>query len=176
MSLGRAMSCALLLLLSAISVAAQSSPRTLLVTNGLLSETTYGTGNPWLIFHDEILNFEGLKLPNIERGLTCRSNTDFSARWHFTNGFPVPNSGDVFGPIPFIQVLTGAGAVPSIAQLALTFSKEPNYTHSNGLFTCRLNGNEEGSIPVGVYVRGEGRSYSSFVDHTSLLQNNKTST
>ena len=127
------------------------------------SRTTANTGQPWLLFYDEMVNIGGALLYSFRFGLVCRSNRAFTAGWHFTNGDPVTTfstSVDIFGPMPFLQIRTDQGAVPSIAQLALTQSIEPDYTNSSGLFTCRLNGSEEGgSIPVGLYLRGGGEGY-----------------
>ena len=123
------------------------------------SRTISNTGQPWLFFYDEMVNIGGALLYSFRFGLVCRSNRTFTAGWHFTNGDPVTTfskGGDIFGPIPFLQIRTDQGAVPSTAQLALSQYIEPDYTHSIGLFTCRLNGSEEGSISVGLYLRGGG--------------------
>ena len=124
------------------------------VTHRVGTGTASTTGQPWLFFHDEMIYVDRAALSDIQYGLVCRSNRTFTVGWHFTNGEPVPsNLSDL---IPFLQQLTDKGAIPSLAQLALTYPREPDYTHSNGLFTCRLNGSEEGSVPVGLYVRGGG--------------------
>ena len=135
------------------------------VTHTVDSNTTSTTGQPWLFFHDEMIDVGGAVLSNIGHGLVCRSYTAFTVGWHFTNGDPVPRfTSGVFGPIPFSQQLTDKKTVPSIARLIRTSPREPDYTHSNGLFTCRLNGSEDGSISVGLYVRGGGEGCGPVMD------------
>ena len=112
--------------------------------------------SPWLIFHDEIGSLQTLG-SNIKRDLACQSDTAYPTGWHLTSGelilkILVPTALYSYSQSPFIQITTS----PNIARLARIFPSRPDYTYANGLFTCRLNGIEEGSIPIGIYQRGEG--------------------
>ena len=98
---------------------------------------------PRLLYHDEI--------PTSlirEDALRCISA---GASWHFPNGSLVDELSDTIDKY-FTQRMLSAESRLS-RNIAAPVPTEDDL---NGLWTCRLRGNEAGAIPIGIYQRGGG--------------------
>ena len=96
------------------------------------------TNPPIAIFLDEVPDVANTPSP------LCRSR----ARWHFPNGDPVSTM--VGGR--FAQQL---GTDSSVLVRFVNASEVTDHTFS-GLWSCRLEGDESGAVPLGIYSRGRG--------------------
>ena len=98
---------------------------------------------PLLVYHDEITAFNG------GGTLICQSETLMQG-WHFPNG----NSVNMASPdIGGFQQFTARTATVLYRNQDMPLTAN---TSLNGLWSCRLNGDESGAIPVGIYSRGGG--------------------
>ena len=96
-----------------------------------------------LLYHDEI--------PTSiirEDALRCISA---GASWHFPNGSLVDEISDTIDIYFTQQTLSAESRL-----LRATEAPVPTEDDLNGLWTCRLHGNEAGAIPLGIYQRGGG--------------------
>ena len=97
-----------------------------------------------LLYHDEI--------PTSiirEDALRCISA---GASWHFPNGSLVDEFSGLMGNYFTQRMLsTDSRLQRNIA------APVPTEDDLNGLWTCRLRGNETGAIPLGIYQRGRGK-------------------
>ena len=101
-----------------------------------------------LLYHDEIPTSQAM-----EDALRCISA---GASWHFPNGSLVDELRDNTDKY-FQQLMLSADSRLSRNILAPV----PTEDNLNGLWTCRLRGNETGAIPLGIYQRG-GSKHSIF--------------
>ena len=98
---------------------------------------------PTLVYHDEVPR-------SVSSMVICRSAV---ALWHFPNG----NSVDQFDATSnedFLQLLvisTGTSRLIRHREVSALTN-----TSLNGLWSCRLNGDESGAISVGIYSSGGG--------------------
>ena len=98
---------------------------------------------PRLLYHDEI--------PTsllTQDALRCISA---GASWHFPNGSLVDELSST-SDIYFQQLMLSAESRLNLNPAAPV----PTEDDLNGLWTCRLRGNEAGAIPLGIYQRGGG--------------------
>ena len=111
--------------------------------------------DPVLIYQDEIIRDDRTNVlaTPLDGTLICRSENQSRVGWHFANGRALSTSSDFH----FRQRRTGAGVTPSVSRLS---TNRPNQVDTralaNGLWTCRLNRNVIGAVPLGIYVRGGG--------------------
>ena len=109
---------------------------------------------PVLIYQDELV-VDDHATPTRNGTLTCTSQDQHRVGWHLPGGTAIHE--DATGD--FRQIRTGSGVTPSVSRLSADredVSRDDATT--NGLWTCRLNGNATvpTSIPVGIYGRGRG--------------------
>ena len=115
-----------------------------------MSVIRVGTGitSPVLIYQDEVP--EEISSNPRSQSLFCESSGT-GVSWHFPSGssvdqFSFPSSED------FLQLIR-----PMDTQLLRNSMSALTNTSLNGLWSCRLNGDESGAIPVGIYSRGGGK-------------------
>ncbi len=124
---------------------------------------TISQSHPVLIYHHEVrVIFNGQNfiphetVPTLgdagSRALVCRSETRHRVAWYLTDGVIVNSTGSP----DFFQHRTLAEETPSITRLLRYGNNSVPSASHNGLWTCRLNGDSSGSIPVGLYQRGGG--------------------
>ena len=105
---------------------------------------------PRLLYHDEI------PTTALEQdALRCISA---GASWHFPNGSLVDEFSGT-SDIYFQQLMLSADSRLS-RNIAAPVPTEDDL---NGLWTCRLRGNETGAIPLGIYQRGGGNDIAHYV-------------
>ncbi len=112
---------------------------------------------PALIFHDELLFSTGSETvgdPNRAGALICRSEDDAQAGWHFPNDLAVDDFSDSRISY-FQQIRTGNTVTPSISRLLRTSSDPVSTTSASGYWNCRVNGDRNYDIEIGIYNRGE---------------------
>ena len=93
-----------------------------------------------LIYHDEVSTIAG------DSPLSCLERNQ--ASWYFPNGTIVDTFGRMdryFGQLVSVLLLRNPNA---------NVGAPTGNDSSNGLWTCRLNGDENGAIPIGLYHRG----------------------
>ena len=100
---------------------------------------------PRLLYHDEI----PASLVR-DDALRCISA---GTSWHFPNGSLVDEFSDTSDKY-FQQIMLSADSRLNRNILAPV----PTEDDLNGLWTCRLRGNEAGVIPIGIYQRGRGEN------------------
>ena len=98
---------------------------------------------PRLLYHDEIPTSLAR-----DDALRCISA---GASWHFPNGSLVDEFSGT-SDIYFQQIMLSAESRLNLNPAAPV----PTEDDLNGLWTCRLRGNEAGAIPLGIYQRGGG--------------------
>ena len=112
---------------------------------------------PVLIYQDEIIpdNRDNVETdPPLDGTLICRHETQAQVGWHFANGQALS---DTSTTNHFRQRRTGTTATPSVSRLTTNRPNQPfENIIGNGLCTCRLDGDFNSAIPVGIYIRGEG--------------------
>ena len=112
-----------------------------------------------LIFQDELVRDDRTNVVDtpMDGTLICRSENQAQAGWHFANGVglhPLSTTNH------FRQRRTSTSATPSVTRLTTNRPDEAlTSTANNGLWTCRLNGELRGAVPVGIYARGGGGKY-----------------
>ena len=94
---------------------------------------------PVLIYHDEIPLAVGTS-----NSLICRSSANTGVAWHLMDGTTVRAVG------VFNQAISSSGMT---SQLQHSRDNDESTAGHNGLWSCRLNGNAESAIPVGLYQR-----------------------
>ena len=105
---------------------------------------------PVLIYHDEI---------RIPHDLLCLSSANNGVAWHLTDRTTV-HVGLLLGS--FYQTISGLRS--HLLRFGVSNVSTANH---NGLWSCRLNGDAESAIPVGLYQRG--REYYSLLAHIKVL-------
>ena len=107
---------------------------------------------PVLIYQDElVVDNSDIDATPVRNGtLICRAN-QAQVRWHLPNGDAVSttSTGDI------MQTRTSSIATPSVSRLSTNnedVSRDDNI--SNGLWTCRLDGNGTDPTPVSVGIYG----------------------
>ena len=111
---------------------------------------------PVLIYQDELIDDRSSPTASPNNGiLICTSQDHHRVGWHLPGADSISEAatGD------FKQTRTGSGVTPSVSRLSVNkkdVSRDDAIT--NGLWTCRLNGNFRAPvpIPVGIYDRGRG--------------------
>ena len=98
-----------------------------------------------LLYHDEIPTSLAM-----DDALRCISA---GASWHFPNGSlvdDVSNTRDTY----FVQrILSAESRLTRLTESAVATGDDVN-----GLWTCRLRGNETGAVPLAIYQRGRGKN------------------
>ena len=113
---------------------------------------------PVLIYQDELVvdnRASPTATPTRNGTLTCTSQDQHRVGWHLPGATSIREDGTG----DFRQIRTGSGVTPSVSRLSVNsedVSRDDATT--NGLWTCRLNGefSEPTPIPVGIYGRGGG--------------------
>ena len=109
--------------------------------------------DPVLIYQDEIVRDDRtdvLATP-LDGTLICRSEIQTRVGWHFANGVALSTSQTFL----FRQRRTGAGVTPSVSRLSTNRPTQVDTRAlANGLWTCQLNGDVSGAVPLGIYARG----------------------
>jgi hypothetical protein len=130
----------------------------------VLFVTKNGTlvSGPVFIYHDELMEFFTLADNSTSDALVCHSTSNQTSLWHLENGeyvrrFQVGGADHGYlpgGPVTdVIQILH----TPGMSRLMSRHDdRARNSELANGLITCRLDGAEEGAIPVGLYHRERG--------------------
>ena len=112
--------------------------------------------DPVLIYQDEIIsdNRDNVETdPPLDGTLICRHETQAQVGWHFANAQNLTTNPNFH----FRQRRTGTTATPSVSRLTANQEDQPlENVAANGLWTCRLDGDFNGAIPVGIYIRGGG--------------------
>ena len=115
---------------------------------------------PVLIYQDEIIsdNRDNVETdPPLDGTLICRHETQAQVGWHFANGGTLSSTSTTNH---FRQRRTETTATPSVSRLTTNQEDQPlENVIANGLWTCRLNGNFNSAIPVGIYIRGGGKNH-----------------
>lgn len=111
--------------------------------------------SPLLIYMDE-LPVDNRSNPLITyANLLCRSENQAQVGWHLPGGELVSESGSSTGD--FRQTRTDSTATPSQSRLSVNRNDvSRSDSKTNGLWTCRMNGdaNVPSPIPVAIYRRG----------------------
>ena len=94
---------------------------------------------PVLIYHDEI----PLTVATFH-SLICQSS-NIEVAWHLMDGTTVSATG------VFNQATSSSGMT---SLLLHSRDNDESTANHNGLWSCRLNGDAESAIPVGLYQRG----------------------
>ena len=114
---------------------------------------------PVLIYQDELVsdNRDNVQTdPALDGTLICRHERMAQVGWHFANGGTLSTNTEFH----FRQRRTETTATPSVSRLTTNQEDQPlENVIANGLWTCRLNGDFLGAIPVGIYIRGGGKNY-----------------
>ena len=115
---------------------------------------------PVLIYQDELIADDRDNVetdPPLNGTLICRHETQAQVGWHFANGQALTSSRTDFH---FRQRRTGTSATPSVSRLTTNQPDDPlENVIANGLWTCRLDGDSNDAIPVGIYIRGGGKNH-----------------
>ena len=132
-----------------------------------MSVTWNGTvvTGPVFLYQDEILvdplSFPGFDIgdPNRKGALVCSSDDQARVGWYTPIGESSPDvAPGAASTTNFKQIRGEQTDVPSLSRLSANAS---GIAHgdgiSNGLWSCRLNGNTTTAIAVGIYGRGTGR-------------------
>ena len=110
---------------------------------------------PVLIYQDEIIRDDRtdvLATP-LDGTLICRSENMATVGWHLATGSMLSSTTST--TFHFRQRRTGTGVTPSVSRLTTNRPNQPLTLESaNGLWTCRLNGDISGAVPVGIFERG----------------------
>ena len=136
----------------------QSLQDFLLLHNIVVTVTWNGTSitGPVLIYQDELVvdnRASPTATPTRSGTLKCTSQDQQRVGWHLPDGTSICEDGTG----DFRQIRIGSGVTPSVSRLSVNredVSRDDDST--NGLWTCRLNGESSVSIPVGIYERGGG--------------------
>ena len=118
---------------------------------------------PVLIFQDELVKDDRTNVGATPRDGTviCRSQNQAQVVWHFANGIFVST---VSTTNHFRQRRTSSTATPSVSRLTTNRPDEAlTSAAANGLWTCRLNAGISTAVPVGIYARGGGEKYFTWV-------------
>ena len=132
-----------------------------------MSVTWNGTvvTGPVFLYQDEILvdplSSPGFHIgdPNRNGALVCRSDDQAGVGWYtpIDKSSPDATSGEA-STTNFKQIRGEQTDVPSLSRLSANASGiARDDGNSNGLWSCRLNGNTTTAIAVGIYGRGTGR-------------------
>ena len=97
-----------------------------------------------LIYHDEVPTLLGR-----DDALRCISA---GAAWHFPNGFLVDENSDTRDTYFAQRTLSTESRLLRDIAAPVAIGDD-----LNGLWTCRVRGNETGAVPLGVYQRGGGK-------------------
>ena len=100
---------------------------------------------PRLLYHDEVPT--SIVMADALRCISA------GASWHYPNGSLVDEFIGFMGNNYFQQLMLNAD---SRLQRNIA-APVPTEDDLDGLWTCRLRGNETGAIPVGIYQRGGGK-------------------
>ena len=112
---------------------------------------------PVLIYQDEIIPDDRDNVSPLDGTLICRHETQAQVGWHFANGQALTSSRT---DLHFRQRRTGTSATPSVSRLTNNQPEDPlENVIANGLWTCRLDGDSNAAIPVGIYIRGGGKNH-----------------
>ncbi len=135
--------------------------------------TTIDLFRPVLIYHDEVRFIPPETVDTLgdpgSLALVCRSESCHRVSWNHIDGSIVTNTSSP----AFFQHRTEEEETPSIAGLLRYESNSVPSASHNGLWTCRLNNNYVGYIPVGLYQRGGGeeglRTFCTVISLTGML-------
>ena len=111
---------------------------------------------PVLIYQDEILvnPFASLSISSsLPNSLVCMSG-QMRVFWHLPNSDLVNITISLIPSGDFKQYRSAAGNVSGLSSNRAGIIRTDAGT--NGLWTCRLNGEARGAVPVGIYVRVGG--------------------
>ena len=111
---------------------------------------------PELIYQDELVsdNRDNVQTDDpLDGTLICRHETQAQVGWYFANGGTLSTNTEFH----FRQRRTGTTATPSVSRLTTNQEDQPlDSIIANGLWTCRLDGDFNVAIPVGIFIRGGG--------------------
>ena len=118
---------------------------------------------PVLIYHDELLVDVGPQYEigdtDIPGALMCRSERDGIASWRLANGNffnDVNNRAD--NSLGLQQIRTNSNTFPSLSRLSrVPENRNTSAENLNGLWSCRTDIPDLGSVSVGLYYRTEGK-------------------
>ena len=111
---------------------------------------------PVLIFQDELDRDDRSNVLATPRDGTviCRSENQASVGWNSANGVLISPTSTTNH---FRQRRTSSSATPSVSRLTTNRPDQALLSGAfNGLWTCQLNGDLNGAVPVGIYARGGG--------------------
>ena len=119
--------------------------------------------SPVLIFQDELVRDDRTNVlaTPVDGTVICRSENQAQVGWHLANGQTVQASTT---NNHFRQRRTSSSATPSVSRLTTNRPDETlTSAAANGLWTCQLNVNRTIAVPVGIYARGGGEKYFTWV-------------